>query len=645
MKKLQLLILNCLIIVLSSCDSFLDIVPDDIATIDNAFTMRAQAEKYLFTCYYYLPAHGLLEANPAIAGGDELYITESFRSAAHVHAWYISHNMQSSARPRCDYWTGADQQNNKSLYQGISDCNIFLENIQKVPDMTQAEKDRWAAEVRFLKAYYHYWLIRMYGPIPIMDQNIPVNAGEEEVKVFRNTIDECFDYVINTLTEIIDSNHLPDKIMNEAEELGRITQGIAMAIRAEVMVTAASPLFNGNADYKGYTDSRGIEIFNPNKSEQDKKQRWIDAAEACKQAIEFLKAQGHDLYKYTSLEYTISDQTRAKMNIRNIVTEKWNQEIIWANSNSIIGQLQDHAIPRGLEPGKEGNASVGGNLAVPLKIADLFYTKNGVPITEDKTWNYADRFKVKMHTNEQPYELASYYETIQMNFDREPRFYANIGFDGCTWYQYNCPSDSEKDIWTAKNRAGQAQGKLGTNSYTTTGYWTKKLVSVTYEVTQSGYTTERFPWPEMRLTDLYLLYAEALNEKDDVNNRELAISYLDQIRARAGLKGIKESWDTYSKYPNRYKTQEGLREIIQRERAIELMFEGSRFWDLRRWKTANKVLNEKIHGWNFEGETPAEYYSQRTLYTLKFIAPRDYFWPIHQNDLVVNPKLVQNPGW
>ena len=102
MKKLQLLILNCLIIVLSSCDSFLDIVPDDIATIDNAFTMRAQAEKYLFTCYYYLPAHGLLEANPAIAGGDELYITESFRSAAHVHAWYISHNMQSSARPRCE---------------------------------------------------------------------------------------------------------------------------------------------------------------------------------------------------------------------------------------------------------------------------------------------------------------------------------------------------------------------------------------------------------------------------------------------------------------------------------------------------------------------------------------------------------------
>ena len=78
MKKIQLFILNCLIIALSSCDSFLDIVPDDIATIDNAFTMRAQAEKYLFTCYYYLPAHGLLEANPAIAGGDELILRSLF---------------------------------------------------------------------------------------------------------------------------------------------------------------------------------------------------------------------------------------------------------------------------------------------------------------------------------------------------------------------------------------------------------------------------------------------------------------------------------------------------------------------------------------------------------------------------------------
>ena len=90
MKKIQLLILNCLIIVLSSCDSFLDIVPDDIATIDNAFTMRAQAEKYLFTCYYYLPAHGLLEANPAIAMN---YILRNLSVVQRMYMLGISHTI------------------------------------------------------------------------------------------------------------------------------------------------------------------------------------------------------------------------------------------------------------------------------------------------------------------------------------------------------------------------------------------------------------------------------------------------------------------------------------------------------------------------------------------------------------------------
>ena len=527
-------------------------------------------------------------------------------------------------------------------YRGIRDCNIFLENVSdmsKVGDLTPSMRKRWLAEVKFLKAYYHFCLFRMYGPIVIADDNLPISATPEEVRKKREPVDKVVQYIVDLLDECLED--LPRVISNKGSVLGRVTQIANLTLKARLLVTAASPLFNGNKDYANYVDKDGEHLFN---STEDPT-KWDTAIAACEAAIEASQNPelGLELYSYKS-NLILSDETKCQLSIRNSVTEKWNTELIWGLSSRSDAHLQSLCMTR---VGAYPNNMWGGQemLNPTMEATNLYYTKNGVPMDEDKTWNYADRFKVKMHTNEQPYELASYYETIQMNFDREPRFYANIGFDGCTWYQYNCPSDSEKDIWTTKNRAGQAQGKLGTNSYTTTGYWTKKLVSVTYEVTQSGYTTERFPWPEMRLTDLYLLYAEALNEKDDVNNRELAISYLDQIRARAGLKGIKESWDTYSKYPNRYKTQEGLREIIQRERAIELMFEGSRFWDLRRWKTANKVLNEKIHGWNFEGETPAEYYSQRTLYTLKFIAPRDYFWPIHQNDLVVNPKLVQNPGW
>lgn len=638
MKKIRLFIGCCLAAAVCSCDAFLDIVPDDIATIDNAFTMRAQAEKYLFTCYYYLPNHGLLEANPALAGGDELYITESFRSAAHVHAWYIAHNMQSSSRPRCDYWTGADGA--KDLFQGISDCNIFLENVGKVPDMDREEKDRWEAEVRFLKAYYHYWLIRMYGPIPIMDKNIPVNSKEEEVKVFRNTIDECFDYVLQTLDEVIESGHLPEKITNEAEELGRITQGIALAIRAEAAVTAASPLFNGNTDYRGYVDSRGIEIFNPGKAEADKKQRWTDAADACRQAIDFLHAQGHQLYRYTSLEYNISEQTRTKLTIRNSITEKWNTEIVWANSNSIIGQLQANAIPRGLESGKEGNTSVGGNLAVPLKIADLFYTANGVPITEDKTWNYEGRFGLRKATATEKYFIKEGYTTVNLNFDREPRYYACLGFDGAVWFGQGV-TDESKPIYV-QCKQGQPAANQISNSWNETGIWPKKLAHFKSVVGQtSGFTQITYPFPVMRLGNLYLLYAEALNESGAA--KEAVLEWVDRIRERAGLKGVEESWNAYTDN-KKYETVDGRREIIRQERGIELAFEAQRFWDLRRWKLAYREQNKPVTGWNTQYSSNEDYYTEQLIYNQEF-GVKNYFWPILDTELYSNKNLKQNYGW
>lgn len=621
-------------IALTQSCSYLDVVPDKIGTIDNSFTNRNEAEKYLYTCYSYIPKNDNPYDNVALMGADELWSYYPITPYNDFGPWKIALGQQNSNNPFCNMWY--------VYYRGIRDCNIFLDNVQdpdKVGDLTPSMRKRWIAEVKFLKAYYHFCLFRMYGPIVIADENLPISATPEEVRKKREPVDKVVQYIVDLLDECLED--LPRVINNKGSELGRVTQVANLTLKARLLVTAASPLFNGNKDYTNYVDKDGEHLFN---STEDPT-KWDDAIAACKVAIETCQQPelGIELYSYKS-NLILSPETKYQLSIRNSVTEKWNSELIWGLSARSDAHLQNLCMTR---VGAYPNNMWGGQemLNPTMEATNLYYTKNGVPMDEDKTWNYADRFKVKMHTNEQPYELASYYETIQMNFDREPRFYANIGFDGCTWYQYNCPSDSEKDIWTAKNRAGQPQGKLGSNSYTTTGYWTKKLVSANYEVTQNGYTTERFPWPEMRLTDLYLLYAEALNEKDDPNNRELAISYLDLIRERAGLKGIKESWDTYSKYPNKYKTQDGLREIIQRERAIELMFEGSRFWDIRRWKTANKVLNGKVHGWNFEGESPAEYYAQRTLYTLKFVAPRDYFWPIHQNDLVVNPKLVQNPGW
>ena len=119
---------------------------------------------------------------------------------------------------------------------------------------------------------------------------------------------------------------------------------------------------------------------------------------------------------------------------------------------------------------------------------------------------------------------------------------------------------------------------------------------------------------------------------------------MDLIRDRAGLKGVIESWQQYSIDPNKPTSKDGLREIIQKERMIELAFEGKRFWDLRRWKTAEDLLNRTVTRWNIEGSTTSEYYNVIPIETIEFTT-KDYLWPLRQHTVRVNPNLIQNPYW
>jgi len=87
-----------------------------------------------------------------------------------------------------------------------------------------------------------------------------------------------------------------------------------------------------------------------------------------------------------------------------------------------------------------------------------------------------------------------------------------------------------------------------------------------------------------------------------------------------------------------------LRKIIHQERLIELAFEGKRFWDLRRWKEAVNELNQPITGWDLDQESAEGYYRERLIFNQTF-STRDYLWPLNENALLANDKLVQNPGW
>src|SRR5690606_36596558 len=122
--------------------------------------------------------------------GDETWVPLRVRS----NADQIALGHQRIVNPYMNFWEGS--LGGKPLYNGIRDCNIFLDNIDVVPDMDETEKRQWIAEVKFLKAYYHYWLFRMYGPIPLYKSDIPISASVTEVQTSRSSVSECVDYMV-----------------------------------------------------------------------------------------------------------------------------------------------------------------------------------------------------------------------------------------------------------------------------------------------------------------------------------------------------------------------------------------------------------------------------------------------------------------
>lgn len=634
------------LILVVGCKDYLNIVPDNVATIDFAFRLRDEAEKYLFTCYNNLPNYNNLSGNIGLMGADELttfYPRESGRGNLDLTMLRIARGEQNVASPLMNFWDGANS--GKAYFMALRECNIFLENIDKVYDITSAEKARWIAEVKFLKAFYHYWLVKMYGPIPIIKQNLPIGSSAEEVKVFRAPVDEVINYAVSLIDEAV--NDLPESLSGQAE-LGRATKPIALSIKAEMLVMAASPLFNGNADYLGFQGKDGKQLFSAYTAE-----KWQRAATACKEAIAICEKARIVLHQFQSGQFSISDSTQSAMNVRSAVTTKWNSEIIWGASNSWVGggiylsgQIQTMAMAR-LSPytASDETLTIGSLFSVPIHIAELFYTKNGIPMEEDKSYNYSERFTlIRPAAQSERFYIRPGERTVQFNFDREPRFYGSLGFDKGIWYGVGKMDDKASNMWFIEAKASQNAGVIGSDLYSVTGYWPKKLVNTNGSIASTGYqfTADPYPWPIMRLADLYLLYAEALNEVNGPS--EEALHYIDLIRERSGLRGVRESWLNYSSSPEKPNTKEGLREIIQRERMIELTFEGKRFWDLRRWKLATKYLNRPIQGWNYRGNDEASYYKLQTVYQSRF-AQRDYFWPLSENSLNTNTNLSQNPGW
>lgn len=623
----------------TSCKRYLDVTPDNVATIDYAFRNRNEAENYLFTCYSTLQSMSQSISDAAFTTSGEIYFPNTLTEATlgsreNEMGFHLIGGTQTADQPALNYWDG--EQLGLPLFKAIRRCNIFLENINKPADLPQYEKNRWIAEVKFLKAYYHYYLLRMYGPVPLIRTNLPINAGTEEVRVKRAPVDSAFSYIVSLLDEATPG--LPPVIQDQAQGLGRITQPIALSVKAEVLTTQASPFFNGNADYAGFRDNDGTPLFPATYDAQ----KWRDAMDACHAAIAACEEQGAKLYRFIAPGNlpALPAPLKTVMDIRSSITEKWelNPEVIWA-LNPEFG-FQHMAMPRLTSEMVQNLSGAPGNFAVPIVMAELFYSANGVPINEDRTYDFRGRYNILPVPEEEKYHLRTGYQTIKMHMGREPRFYASLAFDGSNYFGNGRTNPEDMYYVQARGNAAIA-GPKDNIRVNVSGYWPVKLVSY-----QSVFGTEvvgsGFRIPLIRLAGLYLLYAEALNEVDGPSPE--VYKYIDLVRERAGLKGVVESWNTYSTNPGKLNTKEGMRQIIQQERRIELSFEGRTGWDLRRWKIMQQVLSAPLQGWSIQETDPVGYYRQRNL-AVPVFGLKDYLWPIKNDGLIINPNLVQNPYW
>ena len=615
----------------SSCN-YLDIVPDETATDSDAFADKVAALRYVYSCYSYLP-------NPRNGSGSLDFMTGDEVITAFEHETFAAFpkGNYSSSNTVISYWN--------TFFAGLRQCYLFLQHVDEVPNLDEVTKRDYIAQINFLIGYYHYLLIQCYGPVIIIDGVQDINTSVENYKS-RSTLDECVDFVCNLLDEA--AADLPARRAT-ISEYGLATSVAAKGIKAKMLLFAASPLFNGNsAFYSDFKNNDGTPLM-PLQYDQSK---WEKCRQAMQEAIQLAESNNYSLYTSTTYEAENNPYpSGVTRTLRYTIMEPGNPEILFADTRDEGWYgLQNKCVPRG-----ETGAWSWNGVGLTWNMLTRFYTKNGLPYDEDPQTKNLNKFNIVTVGQEYADVAEPGVQTMQFNLDREPRFYAWVAFQGGYFevmsgtsngaYASDPTYDGTKivcDFVVGGNtsRRNTPSGNLRSNDYCPSGYLNKKGVLPTFAVTTdgTGHYHNEYPWPILRLADLYLGYAEACVE---TNQLDQAKTYLNRVRQRAGIPDVETSWAGVATL-----SQDKLRDIVRQERMIELYLENQNFWDMRRWLLAGDYFNQRQKGLDVDAENISDF-SQLTeiVFERKFQTPMNYLLPIPNSDLNTNPNLVNNPGY
>lgn len=637
-----------LIVLFSGCD-YLDVVPkNDIETIETIFERKADVDYWLKSCYVLLsePLVSVVAA-PDFLGTDEVVAGEFTRQTLAANlgiTWnglFIGDGLQMAQEPYGNVWK-------KDLfYAGIRYCNIFFENIGKTYNMQESEKQLWTAELKALKAQFYFELMRRYGPIVLVPENIPANVEVAEMQQPRSSIDSCVNVIVGLCNEAM--KVLPFLKNKDQSRWSYHSLESVATLKAQVLLYAASPIFNGNPAYAGFVNKQGEALVNTTYD----KEKWRLAAEAADSAILLCTQGGKKL---------ISDNITQTSQILNTMLDVENSVLAqnFVNNEAIFMLRHQIAyfelwgrwvLPYFKSDDPDYNSEMYGCISPSMKMVEMYYTEHGLPIDMDKEWDYTSRYQMSKETNPEYRGVVPLQtDVLGLHLRREPRFYAHIAADRCYWQR---GKKSEQNVLVEAYQGERFGSKLNVINNSVpqnlSGYWIKKHTYSNVSTYNYGEVYNREEAAVVtRLADLLLMSAEAWNEYLDVPD-ERVYDPLDQVRERAGIPDVRTAWINYAKNPDKVFTKEGMREIIRQEWNIEFAFEGRRFWNLRRWLTAAEELNDKLYGWNIFGTTAQEFYNNFEGPVVvwskrRFVAPRDYLFPLRSEEVLIS-GCVQNPGW
>lgn len=549
-------------------------------------------------------------------------------------------------------------------YKVIRKVNTILANVDAVPDMNITEKADLRARARFLRAYAYYWILRQNGPMVLVgDELMETNGGPEYYNRPRATYDECVDYICSELDEVAEG--LP--VSQPVDMFGSPSKGAALALVARIRLHAASPLFNGGDSARRYfgnftrrTD--GVHYISQTYDES----KWALAAASAKKVIDLGVYQLHTV---PADEFTAElpasvpsaafpggaggiDPIRSYAEMFNGETvDVTNKEIIWGSrtvyGNENVNNQQDIIFPVG-----NGGNSV---MSIPQRIIDSYLMADGRTIDNaSPEYPYDNRMYDPTCVVLEDKQLSEFYTlkagTYSAYDNREPRFYASIGFSGRFWEMGTTTQADKKNLVVKYHNGGSnGRNKSSDGRYNLTGYTCTKWVHPRDARDGSGARQIAKSYYLIRYAEVLLSYAEALNnltgshtvdgETFTRDTEQIAWAF-NQVRYRGGVPGATDAELANAATFNK---------AIQRERMVEFLHENQRYYDLRRWGLTEEVERQPLMGMNVDLAEWAGFYAP-TVIAHRTIRERAFnanwlLLPLHRDELRKVPMLDQNPGW